>query len=200
MLCATCHGSATQEGSMPTSRKFHREAFTNGSDPFRIFQTLTLGYGQMVPLPVPVEDRYAAIHYLRETILRPQNPSQFFVVDADYLAALPRPMRTLAPAAPVDRTPFFLKMDFGPVLHWTYQVTPENIVDKGIAIRLDAGPGGVSRGRAWMLFDHDTMRVAAAWDSAIGKALPSMARMARTRASLAISRGRIRPDPAGRIR
>jgi hypothetical protein len=38
-----------------------------------------------------------------------------------------------------------------------------NFAYKGIAMRLDSGPGGVSRGRHWMLFDHDTMRMAAAW-------------------------------------
>ena len=30
-------------------------------------------------------------------------------------------------------------------------------------MRLDKGPGGVSRGRAWMVFDHDTLRWAAGW-------------------------------------
>jgi mono/diheme cytochrome c family protein len=162
-LCATCHGTATQEGSMPTSRKLHKEALKNGTDPFRLFQTITQGYGQMMPLPIPAEDRYAVIQYLRSEILRPDNPTQFFAVDDPYLAALPRPMRTLAKAAPVDETPFYLKMDFGPVLHWTYQVSPDNIAFKGIAVRLDPGAGGVSKGRAWMLYDHDTMRVAAAW-------------------------------------
>ena len=53
-------------------------------------------------------------------------------------------------------------MDFGPVLFWTLQIEPGNIAQKGIAIRLDDGPGGVSKGRAWMVYDHDTMRVAAA--------------------------------------
>src|SRR5262249_36521210 len=38
-----------------------------------------------------------------------------------------------------------------------------NFAYKGIALRLDAGPGGVSRGRHWMMYDHDTLRVAAAW-------------------------------------
>ena len=162
-LCIVCHGTPTQEGSMPTSRKFHKEALTNGTDPFRIFQTITKGYGQMPALPVPADDRYAAVQYLREEVLRTQNPSQFFKVEPAYLDALPRPMRTLAKAAPADRTPFFKKMDFGPALQWTYQVTPGNIAYKGIAIRLDEGAGGVSKGRAWMLYDHDTMRVAAAW-------------------------------------
>jgi hypothetical protein len=162
-LCASCHGSATQEGSMPTSRKLHQEAFLNGSDPFRLFQTITNGYGQMMPLPIPVADRYAVIQYLRDEVLLRENPSQLFTIDDAYLASLPKGMRSLDKAAAVDQTPFYLKMNFGPALNWTYQVAPGNIAYKGIAVRLDEGPGGVSKGRAWMLYDHDTLRVAAAW-------------------------------------
>ena len=58
--------------------------------------------------------------------------------------------------------PPYQRMDYGPVLFWTLQVAPGNIAQKGIAVRLDDGPGGVSKGRAWMLYDHDTMRLAAA--------------------------------------
>src|SRR6185369_16897394 len=65
-------------------------------------------------------------------------------------------------AAPQEALPPYRRMDFGPALFWTYEVAPDNIAQKGIAIRLDDGPGGVSRGRAWMIYDHDTMRVAAA--------------------------------------
>src|SRR6476619_3740101 len=65
-------------------------------------------------------------------------------------------------AAPQEALPIYRRMDFGPALFWTYQVAPGNIAQKGIAIRLDDGPGGVSKGRAWMIYDHDTMRVAAA--------------------------------------
>src|SRR5688500_11972358 len=62
-----------------------------------------------------------------------------------------------------DRTlPPYRHMDFGPALFWTLQVAPGNIAQKAIAIRLDDGPGGVSKGRAWMIYDHDTLRVAAA--------------------------------------
>jgi hypothetical protein len=56
----------------------------------------------------------------------------------------------------------YQRMDFGPALFWTFQVAPGNIAQKGIAIRLDDGPGGVSKGRAWMVYDHDTMRLAVA--------------------------------------
>ena len=38
-----------------------------------------------------------------------------------------------------------------------------NFAYKGIAIRLDAGPGGITRGANWMVYDHDTMRMHAAW-------------------------------------
>ena len=34
---------------------------------------------------------------------------------------------------------------------------------KGIAVRLDQGAGGVAAGNAWMMFDHDLMRMAGAW-------------------------------------
>jgi len=65
-------------------------------------------------------------------------------------------------AAPQDALPPYRRMDFGPALFWTLQIKPGNIAQKGIAIRLDDGTGGVSKGRAWMIYDHDTMRVAAA--------------------------------------
>ena len=65
-------------------------------------------------------------------------------------------------AAPQSAAPPYQRMDYGPALFWTLQIAPGNIVQKGIAIRLDDGPGGVSKGRAWMVYDHDTMRVAAA--------------------------------------
>ncbi|GDY21061.1 hypothetical protein LBMAG56_24070 [Verrucomicrobiota bacterium] len=65
-------------------------------------------------------------------------------------------------ASPPATSPPYRRMDFGPVLFCTYQVAPGNIAQKGLAIRLDDGPGGVSKGRAWLVYDHDTMRVAAA--------------------------------------
>ena len=59
----------------------------------------------------------------------------------------------------------WITMDYGPHLTATYEVGSDqtNFAYKGIAVRLDPGPGGVSRGSHWMLYDHDTLRVAAAW-------------------------------------
>jgi hypothetical protein len=163
-LCNTCHGTLTHEGSMPTSRHFQRETFKNGNDPFRQFQTLTQGYGLMMPMPMfTAEQRYAALHYIRETFVAPHNKSELFRIDAAYLASLPMGMRTLQKQRQSeDSSRQYEKMNFGPSLDLTYQVAPNNIAYKGIAIRLDAGEGGVSKGRAWMVYDHDTMRVATA--------------------------------------
>ena len=59
----------------------------------------------------------------------------------------------------------WVAMDYGPSLMATVEAGDDgaNIAYKGIAVRLDPGPGGVSRGRAWALFEHDTLRLAAAW-------------------------------------
>ncbi len=56
-------------------------------------------------------------------------------------------------------------MDYGPTLTGTFEVGDDgtNFAYKGVAVRLDAGPGGISRGRHWVVYDHDTMRLAAAW-------------------------------------
>jgi hypothetical protein len=42
-------------------------------------------------------------------------------------------------------------------------LAPHRIARKGLVVRLDAGPGGVGRGHAWILHELDTLRVAAFW-------------------------------------
>jgi hypothetical protein len=151
-------------GSLPTSLRFASGSFKNGSDPFSMYRTLSLGFGQMTPQTWMVpRQKYDVIHYIRETYLKPHNPSQYAPVDQAYLARLPRG-RSLGPE-PVEIQPW-ATMDYGPSLMATYEVSRgdrSNIAYKGIAIRLDPGPGGVSRGRVWVVYDQDTMRFAAAW-------------------------------------
>ncbi len=173
-LCVTCHGTPEKEGSIPTAMKFHEGEFKNGSDPYRIYQTLTKGYGLMIPQPqYNAEQKYALIHYLREEFLEASNSGQLFEITDDYLASLPQPLETWIEKAPlkspVDEKPYE-KMDFGPAMMWTFQVNERggepqdwNIAQKGINLRLDQGPGGVSQGKAWMVYETDTMRVAAAY-------------------------------------
>ena len=57
-------------------------------------------------------------------------------------------------------------MDYGPYKVHSYIVEPGNNANKGIAIRVDDGPGGVARGTEFLLFDTDTLRWAAGWTGA----------------------------------
>ena len=80
-LCITCHGNEHKDGSLPTALKFHSGEFMNGSDPWSMFQTLDKGYGQMIAQPqYSIKDKYALIHYIREGLVKPNNPKQYFFV------------------------------------------------------------------------------------------------------------------------
>ena len=161
--CASCHGTIEAEGSMPTSLRFASGAFKHGSDPLTMYQTLTHGYGMMNPQRWMVpQQKYEVIHYIREHFLKPHNPDQYFKINSDYLASLPAG-DTRGPKPEIRRP--WSEMNYGPSMNNTIEVSQDgsNIAQKGIAIRLDNGPGGVESGNYWLLYDHDTMRVAAAW-------------------------------------
>jgi len=164
-VCQNCHGTRDQPGSLPTSPRFADGRFKNGSDPLAMYQTLTRGFGLMAAQTwMAPSQKYDVIHYVRETFLRPHNPSQFVAADDRYLAGLPRgDTRGPAPSAIEP----WSAMDYGPSLTHTYEVPggTRNFAYKGIAVRLDPGSGGVSRGRHWMVFDTDTLRMAAAWSA-----------------------------------
>ncbi|MCE9561394.1 MAG: c-type cytochrome [Planctomycetes bacterium] len=164
-VCANCHGTKDQPGSLPTSPKFAAHVFKNGSDPYSLYQTLTRGYGMMAPQTWMVpRQKYDLIHYLRETYLKPHNPTQFAKVDDTYLGKLPAGKKNEFGPIAVNVEPW-VTMDYGPSLMNTYEVggPGPNIAYKAIAVRLDSGSGGVSRGKRWAMFDHDTMRFVAAW-------------------------------------
>ncbi len=163
-VCANCHGTKDKPGSLPTSLRFADGKFKNGSDPLSMYRTLTHGFGLMAPQTWMVpSQKYDVIHYIREMYLKPHNPAQFVAVDAAYLARLPKG-DTLGPE-PSKIVPWSA-MDYGPSLAHTFQVPglEHNVAYKGVAVRLDPGAGGVSRGRHWMIFDTDTFRAAAAWN------------------------------------
>jgi putative heme-binding domain-containing protein len=163
-VCINCHGTRDRAGSLPTSLRFASGTFKNGSDPLSLYRTLTLGFGQMTPQTWMVpRQKYDVIHYIREAYLKPHNPGQYTPVDATYLAGLPK--GTSRGPEPVEIQPW-ATMDYGPSLFATYELSNgdgSNIVYKGMAVRLDAGPGGISRGRAWAVYDQDTMRLAGFW-------------------------------------
>ncbi len=106
--------------------------------------------------------KYDVIHYVREAYLKPHNPSQYQQIDDVYPSGLPKG-KSRGPE-PSNIEPW-ASMDYGHSLVNTYEIGNDgsNFAYKGIAVRLDPGPGGVSRGNAWMIFDHDTLRVAGAW-------------------------------------
>ena len=146
-VCINCHGTKDRPGSLPTSLRFASGTFKNGSDPLSMYRTLTLGFGQMTAQGWMVpRQKYDVIHYIREAYLKTSNPGQYAPVDRTYLARLPEG-KSRGPE-PVEIQPW-ATMDYGPSLMATYEVgggDPPNIAYKGIAIRLDPGPGGVSRG------------------------------------------------------
>ena len=159
-LCIVCHGTDKREGSLPTALKFHNGQFKNGSDPHGMYKTLTKGFGMMLPQnQYTAQQKYDVIHYIREEYMR-ANKSQYKKVTDQYLASLPK--ASGKEVVKKLKKPY-LNMNYGPFLFWTYQVAPNNISYKSLAVRLNQGQGGVSKGNSWMLFDHDTMGIAAGW-------------------------------------
>ena len=162
-FCARCHGTQEQQGSIPSALRFSEGVFKNGNDPQSLYQTLTHGYGLMVAQRWMVpKQKYDVIHYIREKFLKLDNPKQHTPITSDYLASLPKGSE-FGPD-PVASSPWS-EMDYGNFLFNTYEVGDDgsNIAYKGIAVRLDQGPGGVSHGKHWVLYEHDTMRIAAVW-------------------------------------
>lgn len=180
-ICHNCHGDLAVAGSIPNSMRFGTGSFQHGKDPYTLYQTITRGWRLMVPQPQLVpQEKYDVIHYLRETFLREHNPNEYFEPTPDYLDGLPK--GSSRGPAPVKREPW-REMDYGPSLTGTFEIADEtdrtthppegspadyvapdaNIAYKAIAMRLDEGPGGIAAGKAWIAFEHDTMRVAGIW-------------------------------------
>lgn len=182
--CINCHGTPEMEGSIPRSLKFWKQPFKAGNDPYSIYQTITRGYAAMPPqVTLTPQEKYDVILYIREKFIRPFNKGQYFTVSLQYLAQLPKGTSTGPPVKPYHP---WSDMDYGNFFINTYELAdsatglpryhspgPEpnadenylknNFAYKGIAIRLDKGPGGVSTGKAWMIFDHDVMRISGGW-------------------------------------
>jgi putative heme-binding domain-containing protein len=162
-VCANCHGTLDAPGSLPTAPRFAEGKFKAGSDPYSIYRTLTYGNGMMVSQNWMVpSQKYDVIHYLRETFLKDRNPEWYKAITPEYVASLPA--GTSRGPAPSMIEPWRLH-DYGPFMAGTFEVGKDksNIARKGLVVRLDDGTGGVGRGHAWVLYELDTMRVAAFW-------------------------------------
>lgn len=182
--CINCHGTPEIEGSIPLSLKFWEEPFKAGNDPFSMYQTLTKGYASMPPqVALTPGEKYDVIHYIREALIQGRNKGQYFNMGPEYIAQLPKG-KSMGPGAKpyhpwsdMDYGNFFINTyeladaetgperfhSEGPVPYPDENYLDNNFAYKGIAVRLDKGSGGVSKGKAWMIFDHDLMRVAGGW-------------------------------------
>ncbi|GAB5561838.1 MAG: c-type cytochrome [Synoicihabitans sp.] len=180
-VCYNCHGDVNLPGSIPNSLRFAEGRFQHGSDPHTMYETITRGWRLMPPqVQLVPREKYSVIHYIREQFLANHNRAQLFDITDDYLADLPD--GDARGPDPVKLEPW-RDMDYGPFLTGTFEiataadranpwpdgakpdyVSPDaNIPYKGIAMRLDPGAGGVSQGKQWVTFEHDTLRVAGMW-------------------------------------
>ncbi|SOD88566.1 DUF6797 domain-containing protein [Spirosoma fluviale] len=183
-ICINCHGNPEIEGSIPLSHKFWAQPFKAGHDPHAMYRTITKGYGSMPPqMTLTPQEKYDVIGYIRQNFIRESNPGQYFRVTPGYLAKLPTGTSTGPAVKPYHP---WSDMDYGNFFINTYELADSatgpkrfhspgrapyadedyrknNFAYKGIAVRVDTGSGGVSAGKAWMIFDHDLMRVAGGW-------------------------------------
>lgn len=182
--CINCHGIPDMEGSIPLSLKFWEQSFKAGNDPYSMYETLSKGYASMPPqVALTPREKYDVIHYIREAFVHKGNKEQYFYVGSEYLAQMPKgssmgpDAKPYHPWSDMDYGNFFINTyeladaetgperfhSEGPVPYPDENYLENNFAYKGIAVRLDKGPGGVSKGKAWMIFDHDLMRVAGGW-------------------------------------
>jgi cytochrome c5/glucose/arabinose dehydrogenase len=182
--CINCHGNKENEGSIPMSLKFWAEPFKAGGDAYAMYQTVTRGYGSMPPqVALSPQEKYDVIHYIQQEFVSKNKAVTLPKVTPDYLSSLPKGTSRGPASKPYQP---WADMDYGNFLINTYELADEktglpryhspgpspfrdedysknNFAYKGIAVRLDKGTGGVSKGKAWMVFDHDLMRVAGAY-------------------------------------
>jgi len=162
-VCANCHGTLEAPGSLPTALRFAEGKFKQGGDPYAMYRTLTHGAGLMVAQGWMVpSQKYDVIHYIRETFLKNRNREWYTPITPEYLATLP--VGDSRGPEPSTIEPWRLH-DYGPFLAGTFEVGDggRNIARKGLVVRLDAGPGGVARGHAWIVHELDTLRAAGFW-------------------------------------
>lgn len=183
--CINCHGNQGVEGSIPISQKFWEpHPYKAGTDFYSMYRTLSLGVGNMPAQPMLTpQEKYSVILFIQQEFIKQFNEENYISPTDAYLATLPKGSSRGPEAKPY--TPWS-DMDYGDFLIYTYELVDEekgperfhspgpvpyvdedysknNFAYKGIAVRLDKGPGGVSKGKAWMVFDHDLMRVAGGW-------------------------------------
>ncbi len=101
--CVDCHGADGNHPTVPTARAFGSQKLKFGSDPHKMFMTLSRGNGMMGPMShlTPAE-RYQVVHYIREHFMKPHNPD-YAAVDQAYLNSLPKGTKDGTTVPSIDR-------------------------------------------------------------------------------------------------
>ncbi|MEE2639694.1 MAG: DUF6797 domain-containing protein [Planctomycetota bacterium] len=88
--CASCHGIRGELAINPLARIFTRDEFKFGNDPYSLWKTISYGNGLMFRWDSVLtgKQRYQLVHFLREEILRQENPQQYFMPDETYFSGL----------------------------------------------------------------------------------------------------------------
>lgn len=87
--CVNCHGADGNQPSLATARAFGKQPLKYGSDPFRMFTTLSRGNGLMAATRhLSPHERYQVVYYIRERFMKDSNPDYQAVTD-EYLNQLP---------------------------------------------------------------------------------------------------------------
>ena len=144
--CASCHG-LDGTANLQTSRSFNKDKLRAGNDPYSMWRTLNFGYRQMLPQNIySAAEQYDIINYIRESIIKPNNPDQYWTITDTYLDSLPKGEMEVTPFKPGERT-----RDFGPVL--TSQLQRE--VNRAMTFFLNDNIN--------LTYDLHRMRQAAVW-------------------------------------
>lgn len=94
--CITCHGS-DGTASLPQARSFNKDKLRFGNRPYDMWKTISFGAGMMGPQTwLQPAERYYVIQYIREEFMKKSNPRQYFKINDEYLAKLPKSQKTIA--------------------------------------------------------------------------------------------------------
>lgn len=127
--CAACHGQDGNLALNPLARRFAKDEFKFGADPYSIWKTTSYGNGLMFrwDAALTAKERYQIVHFIREDIIKPSNPDQYFKPDEAYFLGLPEvatadAKREAENAQKVDAAPGMIdgsegrQMEYGPFL------------------------------------------------------------------------------------
>ncbi len=88
--CAACHGKDGDLALNPLARRFAKDELKFGTDPYALWKTISYGNGLMFRWDAVLseEERYQIVQHLREDIIKPNNPKQYFTPNDAYYAGL----------------------------------------------------------------------------------------------------------------